>query len=79
MTFTFAVPFAVPPTVVCSVNDTNTADNVWFDCNTVSVSTTQAVVHVFQTNAIVILAINVLGSKTGAGAGRTVHIIAAEQ
>lgn len=78
VTFVFPVPFAVPPVVVCSVNDSNTADNVWYDCNTVSVTTTQAVVHVFQTNALVVLAVNVLGSKTGAGAGRTVHVIAAE-
>lgn len=78
VTFVFPTPFAVPPVVVCSVNDSNTADNVWYDCNTVSVTTTQAVVHVFQTNAIVVLAVNVLGSKTGAGAGRTVHVIAAE-
>lgn len=77
MTFTYPA-FSAPPVIAATVNDSNTADNVWFDCNVVSVTTTQAVVHVFQTNAVVVLGITVLGSKTGAGAGRTVHVIAAE-
>lgn len=78
MTFTFPTPFSVPPAIAASVNDSNTTDNVWYDWNTVSVSTTAAVIQVFQTTAVVLLSISVLGAKVAAGAGRTVHVIAAD-
>jgi hypothetical protein len=78
VTWNFPITFAAPPAVTAAVVDPNTGDTTWFDVVIESVSTTQAVVQVLQTSAIVILAIQVLTAKLPAGAGRVVHLHAAK-